>query len=81
MNGLLEDATGGTSTLRLCILLSVAAGLATMAAGLVGFFRELKDSMIVIGSGQGLITLVLSLKVWQRTVEEKTAKRVEEKGE
>jgi hypothetical protein len=71
MNGLLEDAAGGTSTLRVCVLLAVGAGLATIAAGLVGFFRKLPEAMLVIGSGQGLITLVLSLKVWQRMVEEK----------
>jgi hypothetical protein len=80
MNGLIEDPTGGDSTLRLCVLLAVAAGIATMAAGLVGFFRGLPDAMLVIGSGQGLITLVLTLKVWQRSVEEKAVKTAEEKG-
>ncbi len=71
MNSLLEDPTGGASTLRLCVLVAVAVGSATIAAGLVGFFQGLADSMLVIGSGQGLISLVLTLKVWQRTVEEK----------
>jgi hypothetical protein len=74
MNSLIEDAAGGASTLRVCVLAAVAAGLATIACGLVGFFRQLPESMLVIGSGQGLITLVLTLKVWQRTVEEKGAK-------
>ncbi len=71
MSGLIEDPTGGNSTLRLCVLVAVGVGAATIGCGLVGFFREIKDSMMVIGSGQGLITIVLTLKVWQRHVEEK----------
>jgi hypothetical protein len=80
MNGLLEDATGRSSTLRLCVLLAVAAGLATIGAGLVGFFLEIKESMLVIGSGQSTIALVLTLKVWQRSVEEKAVQAAGEKG-
>jgi len=80
MNSLIEDPTGGASTLRLCVLLAVATGVAIIAAGLVGFFRKLPDAMLVIGSGQGLITLALTLKVWQRTVEEKAVEAAERKG-
>ncbi len=80
MSGLIEDATGGHSTLRVCVLAAVGAGVATMAAGLVGFFSGLADSMLVIGSGQGLITVVLTLKVWQRHVEEQAMAHVGSAG-
>jgi hypothetical protein len=71
VNDMLEDAQGAVSVLRICVLFSVAAGIATMAAGIVGFFHRIPDAMLVIGSGQALITLVLTLKVWQRSIEEK----------
>jgi hypothetical protein len=73
MRGLFEDATGGSSTLRLCVLVAVAAGLGIIGCGLYGFLKAIKDSTIVIGAGQALIIAVLTLKVWQRTVEEKGA--------
>ncbi len=80
MNDLLEDATGGRSTLRLSVLAAVAAGLGIIGCGLYGFLKEIKDSTIVIGAGQALIISVLTLKVWQRSVEEKAVKAAEEKG-
>jgi hypothetical protein len=80
MNGLIEDASGGTSTLRLSVLAAVGAGIGIIGCGLYGFLKEIKDSTIVIGAGQALIIAVLTLKVWQRSVEEKAVKTAEEKG-
>jgi hypothetical protein len=68
---LVEDAEGSPSTLRVCVLVAVAVGVATIIAGLIGWFRKLPDAPVILASGQGLITVVLTLKVWQRTVEEK----------
>ena len=80
MNGPIEDATGGTSTLRLSVLAAVGAGLGIIACGLYGFLKQIKDSTIVIGAGQALIISVLTLKVWQRHVEEKAVQAAREKG-
>lgn len=73
MSGLIADPSGDSSTLRLAVLVAVGVGAATIGCGLVGFFLELANAMLVIGSGQGLITVVLTLKVWQRSVEAKEA--------
>lgn len=80
MNSPFEDATGGTSTLRICVLAAVAAGLAIIGCGLYGFLRGLQDSMLVIGAGQALIVSVLTLKVWQRHVEEQAMRTAADKG-
>jgi len=71
MLSLIEDTAGDLSTLRVCVLFAVGAGLLVMAAGIVGFFRGIPEATVVLGSGQALITLVLTLKVWQRSIEEK----------
>lgn len=68
---ILEDARGGQSILRACVLVAVALSVVIVLCGLYGFLHKLPESMLVIGSGQGLMVSVLTLKVWQRTVEEK----------
>lgn len=74
MSDMLNDSTGGVSTLRVCVLAAVTAGLAIVGCGLVGFFKKLPDATILVGAGQALIVAVLTLKVWQRSVEEGAAK-------
>jgi hypothetical protein len=67
----LEDAKGADSILRLCVLIAVIMGCIICVVALYGFLKETDNTTIVLGAGTGLITLVLTLKVWQRQVEEK----------
>lgn len=69
VESLLEAPAGGFSTMRLCVLLAVGTGMATVGAGLVGFFLQIAASPLIVGSGESLIALALGAKAWQRTAE------------
>jgi hypothetical protein len=64
-----QDAKGDTSSIRVALLVSLILGGSVVVCGLVGWFVGLKDAVLMVGAGSGLISATGLAKAWQGTAE------------
>ena len=64
-----QDAKGDTSSIRVALLVSLILGSTVIVCGVVGWFIGLKDAVLMVGSGAGLISATGIAKAWQGTAE------------
>jgi hypothetical protein len=63
------DSKGQASFLRVGGFIAIIFGVVIGLAGVFGFFFGVKDAAILIAASEGLITLVLGAKAWQKVSE------------
>jgi hypothetical protein len=64
-----QDAKGDTSSIRVALVVSLILGGFVIVCGLIGWFLGLKDAVLMVGSGAGLISLTAGAKSWQAQAE------------
>lgn len=64
-----NDDNGKLSFMRFGAFVALMLGVVLGICGTVGFFFQLKDSVNIIMSSQGMIALVLGAKAWQKSKE------------
>lgn len=64
-----RDDKGKLSMIRIGTFACICLGTIATIIGLVGFFLRLPESILVIGSGEGLIGIALGVKAFQKQAE------------
>jgi hypothetical protein len=65
----IQDAKGDTSSIRVALLVSLILGGSVIVCGLVGWFVGLKDAVLMVGAGSGMISFTAGAKSWQAQAE------------
>lgn len=64
-----KDEKGKVSFMRVASFIGLLLGVAESVIGMIGFLVKIDGAIIVIGSSQALITLILGAKAWQKKSE------------
>ena len=67
--GYTQDGKGDLSSIRLSLIICLILGSIIIISGIIGWFLLLKDAVLMVGAGAGLITGTGIAKAWQSTAE------------
>lgn len=63
--GVLVDGAGDLSAIRVALIACLVLGGLVILSGLIGWFLGMKDAVLMVGAGSGLIGTTGIAKAWQ----------------